>query len=105
MEYLPLVSMGFFWTQVLESHIDIQPAHTYQCSHATEELEFALSSLAHVLLTPQEGKHSVQGQPTVFYMPHCGTALYNNLLWSNWSADALSRMVIIGNSFRGLEER
>nr|KAF6282859.1 SRR1 domain containing [Myotis myotis] len=38
-------------------------------------------------------------------MLHCGTALYNNLLWSNWSADALSKMVIIGNSFRGLEER
>lgn len=38
-------------------------------------------------------------------MPHCGTALYNNLLWSNWSADALSRVLIIGNSFRGLEER
>ncbi|XP_052610927.1 LOW QUALITY PROTEIN: SRR1-like protein [Peromyscus californicus insignis] len=58
-----------------------------------------------VLSENEEGKHSVQGQPTVFYMPHCGTALYNNLLWSNWSVDALSRMVIIGNSFRGLEER
>ncbi|XP_076778520.1 SRR1-like protein [Arvicanthis niloticus] len=58
-----------------------------------------------VLGENEEGKRNVQGQPTVFYMPHCGTALYNNLLWSNWSADALSRVVIIGNSFRGLEER
>lgn len=58
-----------------------------------------------VLSENEEGKHSVQSQPTVFYMPHCGTALYNNLLWSNWSADALSRVVIIGNSFQGLEER
>lgn len=55
--------------------------------------------------SPQEGKRSVCGAPTIFYMPHCGTALYNNLLWSNWSADALSKVVIIGNSFRGLEER
>ena len=54
---------------------------------------------------PQEGRRSVWGEPTVFYMPHCGTALYNNLLWSNWSVDALSKMVVIGNSFRGLEER
>lgn len=45
------------------------------------------------------------GEPTVFYMPHCGTALYNNLLWRNWSVDALSKVVIIGNSFGGLEER
>ncbi|XP_038202660.1 SRR1-like protein [Arvicola amphibius] len=58
-----------------------------------------------VLSENEEGKRSVQGQPTVFYMPHCGTALYNNLLWSNWSVDALSRVLIIGNSFRGLKER
>ncbi|EHB08442.1 SRR1-like protein [Heterocephalus glaber] len=58
-----------------------------------------------VLSENEEGKRSVCGEPTIFYMLHCGTALYNNLLWSNWSVDALSRMVIIGNSFRGLEER
>ncbi|XP_034495209.1 SRR1-like protein isoform X3 [Ailuropoda melanoleuca] len=57
------------------------------------------------LPAPQEGCRSVGGEPTVFYMPHCGTALYNNLLWSNWSVDALAKMLIIGNSFRGLEER
>lgn len=38
-------------------------------------------------------------------MVHCGKALYNNLLWRNWSAEALSKMVIIGNSFKGIEER
>lgn len=66
----------------------------------------ALHSLGVTVLSEnEEGKRSVCGEPTVFYMLHCGTALYNNLLWSNWSVDALSRMVIIGNSFRGLEER
>lgn len=58
-----------------------------------------------VLSENEEGKRSVCGEPTIFYMLHCGTALYNNLLWSNWSVDALSSMVIIGNSFKGLEER
>ncbi|CAH6778722.1 Srrd [Phodopus roborovskii] len=58
-----------------------------------------------VLSENEEGKRSIQGQPTVFYMPHCGTALYNNLLWSNWSVDALSRVVIIGNSLQCIEER
>lgn len=57
------------------------------------------------ILYPQEGKRSVCGEHTIFYMLHCGTALYNNLLWSNWSVDALSKMIIIGNSFKGLEER
>ncbi|XP_077617620.1 SRR1-like protein [Crocuta crocuta] len=58
-----------------------------------------------VLSENEEGRRCVGGEPTVFYMPHCGTALYNNLLWSNWSAGALSRMLVVGNSFRGLEER
>lgn len=47
----------------------------------------------------------MQGEATVFYMVHCGKALYNNLLWRNWSPAALSKLVIIGNSFRGIEER
>ncbi|XP_008050250.1 SRR1-like protein [Carlito syrichta] len=58
-----------------------------------------------VLRENEEGKRSIRGEPTIFYMLHCGTALYNNLLWSNWSGEALSKMVIIGNSFQGLEER
>ncbi|XP_032085663.1 SRR1-like protein isoform X2 [Thamnophis elegans] len=57
-----------------------------------------------VLQRNEEGKRSIEG-PTLFYMIHCGKALYNNLLWSNWSAEALSQMVVVGNSFRGFEER
>ncbi|XP_048369844.1 SRR1-like protein [Sphaerodactylus townsendi] len=57
-----------------------------------------------VLSRNEEGKRAVH-EPTVYYMIHCGKALYNNLLWSNWSAEALSKMVIIGNSFKGIEER
>ncbi|XP_056385223.1 SRR1-like protein isoform X2 [Hyla sarda] len=57
-----------------------------------------------VLMKNEEGKHAVC-KPTVFYMLHCGKALYNNLLWKNWSCDSLSQMIIIGNSFKGIEER
>lgn len=53
----------------------------------------------------EEGKHGIEGSATLFYMVHCGKALYNNLLWRNWSEGALSKMVIIGNSFKGMEER
>ncbi|XP_033923990.1 SRR1-like protein [Melopsittacus undulatus] len=68
--------------------------------------EAALRQLGMRLLPEnEEGKHDVEGSATVFYMVHCGKALYNNLLWRNWSAEALSKMVIIGNSFRGMEER
>ncbi|XP_074869064.1 SRR1-like protein isoform X2 [Carettochelys insculpta] len=57
-----------------------------------------------VVLQNEEGKHHIH-EFTIFYMIHCGKALYNNLLWSNWSVDALSKMIIIGNSFKGIEER
>ncbi|XP_063769266.1 SRR1-like protein [Pseudophryne corroboree] len=57
-----------------------------------------------LVLKNEEGKHAVC-KTTLFYMVHCGKALYNNLLWRNWSLDALSQMIIIGNSFKGIEER
>uniref|UniRef100_A0A667GY40 SRR1 domain containing n=1 Tax=Lynx canadensis TaxID=61383 RepID=A0A667GY40_LYNCA len=81
--------------------------HCWVYDPVFSQLEIAvLNSLGVIVLSEnEEGRRSVWGEPTVFYMPHCGTALYNNLLWSNWSVDALSKMVVIGNSFRGLEER
>ncbi|XP_062999761.1 SRR1-like protein [Elgaria multicarinata webbii] len=71
---------------------------------ATLEIEVLRDLGLTVLLENEEGKRPVR-DPTVFYMIHCGKALYNNLLWSNWSAEALSKTAIIGNSFKGIEER
>ena len=51
----------------------------------------------------QEGKRAIC-QPTLFYMPHCGKPLYNNLLWANWGMQ-LNQLVIIGNSFSNICER
>lgn len=42
---------------------------------------------------------------TLFYMPHCGKAMYNNLLWANWSPQNLSQVALIGNSFQSYMER
>ncbi|KAI0231011.1 SRR1-like protein [Lamellibrachia satsuma] len=47
----------------------------------------------------EEGKRRVN-VPTMFYMPHCGKALYNNLLWANWQPELLSLLTIVGNSFQ-----
>lgn len=44
-------------------------------------------------------------KPTLFYLMHCGKALYNNLLWRNWSTQCLPLMKIIGNSFCGMRDR
>lgn len=50
----------------------------------------------------EEGKRKVDGR-TLFYLPHCGRALYNNLLWANWGL-GLSRVLIVGNSFARVAE-
>ncbi|XP_055017671.1 SRR1-like protein isoform X4 [Boleophthalmus pectinirostris] len=51
-----------------------------------------------------EGKRQVD-KPTIFYLMHCGKALYNNLLWKNWSKHCLTEIIIIGNSFCSMKER
>ncbi|XP_069353056.1 SRR1-like protein [Eulemur rufifrons] len=85
----------------------IPRSHCWVYDPLFSQLEITiLNTLGVIVLSEnEEGKRSVCGEPTIFYMLHCGTALYNNLLWSNWSADALSQMILIGNSFRGLQER
>ncbi|XP_056585866.1 SRR1-like protein isoform X3 [Triplophysa dalaica] len=65
---------------------------------------YQLAMLLLLLETLQEGKRAVS-QPTLFYLMHCGKALYNNLLWKNWSPQTLPNIVIIGNSFHGIQER
>lgn len=65
----------------------------------------ALKELGFTVLTEnEEGKRAVY-QPTLFYLMHCGKALYNNLLWRNWTPRTLQKMTIIGNSFNGIQER
>jgi hypothetical protein len=45
----------------------------------------------------EEGKRKVD-KPSLFYMPHCGKALYNNVLWANWRLENLKNVILIGNS-------
>lgn len=51
----------------------------------------------------EEGKRKLSEdlELTMFYMPHCGKALYNNVLWANWNEKLLQKAVIVGNSFAG----
>ncbi|XP_074643433.1 SRR1-like protein [Tubulanus polymorphus] len=74
------------------------PMFTSNELNILKEIEFSIED------KNEEGKHLVSG-PTVFYMPHCGKALYNNLLWANWSREKLQEISIIGNSFSEMKSR
>jgi len=50
----------------------------------------------------QIGRYKIQ-KKTVFFMPHCPRALYNNVLLENWSGESLLDILIIGNSFSGYD--
>ncbi|XP_064530929.1 SRR1-like protein [Pseudopipra pipra] len=92
---------------LLLEELRVPPARCALFDPAFSAREAAALGALGLRLLPEneEGKHGVGDSATLFYMVHCGKALYNNLLWSNWSPAALSKLVIIGNSFRGIEER
>ncbi|KAM4617090.1 SRR1-like protein [Polymixia lowei] len=64
-----------------------------------------LRELGLTVLTENEEGKRLTTRPTLFYLMHCGKALYNNLLWKNWSREALPMLTIIGNSFSGIKDR
>ncbi|XP_065595081.1 SRR1-like protein isoform X1 [Cyrtonyx montezumae] len=103
----PTARLQLAFLLLLLEMLAVPPSHCFLFDPAFSELELAALEALGLCLLPEneEGKHCVNGSPTLFYMVHCGKALYNNLLWRNWSVGALSNMVIIGNSFKGIEER
>ncbi|KAA0201763.1 hypothetical protein HAZT_HAZT005797 [Hyalella azteca] len=41
---------------------------------------------------------------TIFYMPHCCWAMYNNVLWANWTPKRLANVVFVGNNIQNKAE-
>ncbi|KAG1705156.1 hypothetical protein DVH05_004091 [Phytophthora capsici] len=54
----------------------------------------------------QENEHGRRrvASNTVFFMPHCGKTLYENVLACNWGP-AIKKIIIIGNSFSAYGDR
>ncbi|KAJ7309882.1 hypothetical protein JRQ81_007958 [Phrynocephalus forsythii] len=96
--------LAFLLLLLQELQIPRRQCHVFDPVFSELEIETLNSLSLTVVLENEEGKRRICG-PTLFYMVHCGKALYNNLLWRNWSLKALPKMVIVGNSFRGIEER
>jgi hypothetical protein len=44
----------------------------------------------------QHGMHLVE-VPTILFMPHCDMHLYENILKSNWTREAISNVLLIAN--------
>ena len=44
-------------------------------------------------------------QPTLFFLPHCASSMYHNLLAANWTQEALPKLALLGNSFVTIAEK
>ncbi|XP_076859586.1 SRR1-like protein [Brachyhypopomus gauderio] len=84
--------------------IPVSQCSTYDPVFTVSERETLRELGFSVLSENEEGKRAVC-RPTLFYLIHCGKALYNNLLWKNWSPRILPKVLVIGNSFHGIQER
>ncbi|XP_029960920.1 SRR1-like protein [Salarias fasciatus] len=84
--------------------IALKDCSVYDPAFSSAERD-VLRELGLTVLTENEEGKRVASKPTLFYLMHCGKALYNNLLWKNWSTQCLSMVIIIGNSFSGIRER
>uniref|UniRef100_A0A3Q0SSS0 SRR1 domain containing n=1 Tax=Amphilophus citrinellus TaxID=61819 RepID=A0A3Q0SSS0_AMPCI len=84
--------------------IPLKDCSVYDPAFSSAEMD-VLRELGLTVLTENEEGKRLANNPTFFYLMHCGKALYNNLLWKNWSTQCLPLMVIIGNSFSGMRER
>ena len=82
---------------ILKDHFQV-PAEVYDPVFSSVDTEVLEDLNIKVLNVNEEGKRKVEGT-TLFFLPHCGKELYNNLLWANWNASSLSFCIIIGNSF------
>eukprot|EP00057_Strongylocentrotus_purpuratus_P003326 XP_003726417.1 PREDICTED: SRR1-like protein [Strongylocentrotus purpuratus] len=88
---------------LLNSLISPKSCYLYDPNFSDVEKQ-VLEKLGYSLIDKnEEGKRQVT-EPTLFFMPHCGKPLYNNLLWANWG-QRLSNLIILGNSFNNFSER
>lgn len=48
----------------------------------------------------EQGNRSIEGKKTLFFMPHCGRRLYENVLRANWTVQALEKLLVLGNPIK-----
>lgn len=64
------------------------------------ELELELIEIFKLELITQneECKHTITHAKTLVYMPRCPIQLINNILYSNWTRENLSNLILLSNS-------
>ncbi|CAK4087066.1 unnamed protein product [Aphanomyces euteiches] len=86
--------------------VDVIAAQLGESSSSVFQLddsEVAKAMGFEVLGTNEQGQRKAELR-TLFFMPHCGKKLYQNVLLSNWGVQ-LEQILILGNSFAAYDDR
>jgi hypothetical protein len=80
------------------------PLYFYDPCSTNFEQVFLMERLqVEVLADNDRGRRAIEGNPTLFYMPHCPARLYENVLSANWEelhSETSTPLLILGNSLR-----
>lgn len=101
--YIARYQLVFLLLVIEEMEIPLCNCHIFDPQFTEEEKVILQEFGLNIIVENEVGKRRCNRR-TLFYMPHCGKALYNNLLWANWGTN-LDNMIIIGNSFTSMVER
>ncbi|KAL5477105.1 hypothetical protein EMCRGX_G023850 [Ephydatia muelleri] len=83
-----------------------KPPHTWVFDPVLQPDETrALEAFGLEMIPKNEACRRTVDAKTLAYMPHCGRAMYNNLLWANWDKEKLHHLIIIGNTFSSYTTR
>ena len=99
--------------RLIAEHLHVPPSRVSLTDpqFSPSELTFLNDQLSfHASNGNDDCRHAVSAEPThtsctLFFMPHCGKPMYNNVLLANWSPARLSRVVLFGNSLTNIRER
>ncbi|KDO32270.1 hypothetical protein SPRG_02749 [Saprolegnia parasitica CBS 223.65] len=88
--------------EFLATHEALAEAFIYDPIMTEDDNEVAAAMDLAVLETNEQGQRTAQTR-TLFFMPHCGKQLYQNVLLSNWRS--LEKVYVLGNSFAAYDDR
>lgn len=103
--------MQLEFLEALLEPIQITPSHDtwsiFDPVMLTEDVDLLEGRGFRVLKENLRGAHSLptDAHHVLLYMPNCPLALYENAIRSNFSAENLRRMILIGNNFDAYDSK
>lgn len=100
----PIARLQLSFLVALSEDLSIANVQLQDPAFVDAEKDYLVKTLNFGVLEENvEGKIAgPSNKQVLYYLPHCPKQLTNNVLWRNWSAESLSGITLICNSFQNL---